>query len=79
MKVKIYSLSNGLEVFDDIKIIRIISEEYNLLILKDYMPIIGQIKGIFEIESESVHKKIEVNEAYYINHENIFELLIKED
>lgn len=79
MKVKIYSLNNGLEVYDNIKIIRIISEDYNLLILKDYMPIIGQINGSFEIENENIHKKINVNEAYYVNHENIFEILIKEN
>lgn len=78
MKVKIYSLTNGLEIYDDIKIIRIISEDYNLLILKDYMPIIGQINGSFEIEGESIHKKINVDEAYYVNHENVFELLVKE-
>lgn len=79
MQVKIYSLNNGLEIFDDIKIIRIVSEDYNLLILKDYMPIIGEIKGTFEIESETIHKKLKLSNAYYINHENVFELLIKED
>ena len=34
-----------------IDLIRIVSSTYNLLILKDYMPVLGEIKGNVEIVS----------------------------
>ena len=36
MLVKIYSLLNGLSVLENVKVIRIKSKDYNLLIMKDY-------------------------------------------
>ena len=43
IKVRIFDIENGLREYKDIKIIRIISKDYNLLIMKDYLPIIGEI------------------------------------
>ena len=36
--------------YNDVKFIRIVSDKYNLIILKDYLPIIGEIIGNIEIE-----------------------------
>ena len=44
IKVKVFDIRNGMRVYDNIKIIRIISKDYNLLIMKDYLPIIGEIE-----------------------------------
>ena len=79
MIVKIYSLSRGVENFTEVKAIRIKSKKYNLLIMKDYLPIIGEIDGSFEIEMENETKLIDPIKAYYVNQNNIFELIIKED
>ena len=35
--VKIFTISNGLEQIEQVKIIRIKSKDYNLLIMKDYL------------------------------------------
>ena len=51
MIVKILSLENGLRQYDDIDFIRITSEDYNLLIMKDYLPVIGEIKGSIELQN----------------------------
>ena len=37
IKVRIFNIENGLREYKDIKIIRIISKDYNLLIMKDYI------------------------------------------
>ena len=42
IKVKIFDMAHGLREYENIKIIRIISKDYNLLIMKDYLPIIGE-------------------------------------
>ena len=37
IKVRIFDMKQGLTEYENIKTIRIISKDYNLLIMKDYM------------------------------------------
>lgn len=68
MEVKIFSLKNGYEYFDKVKAIRIKSKEYNLLIMKDYMPLIGKIEGQLDIEREENSIHFDYIEAFlYVN------------
>lgn len=77
MIVKIFTLQNGLEEYNDVNAIRIKSEDYNLLILKDYVPIMGKIEGDFEIELKE--NKVSFNNivAYYVNENNVFNIIIE--
>ena len=77
MVVKIFTLKNGLEVIEKVDAVRIISEDYNLLILKDYVAIIGKIEGNVEIESEGENRKLDKITAYYVSHNNVFNLMIE--
>ena len=79
MQIKIFTLKNGLEVYDAVAAIRIVSKDYNLLILKDYVPIIGKIEGSIEVEYENNEnkKKLENIVAYYVCHNNVFNLMIE--
>lgn len=77
--VKIITISKGLEYIENVKAIRIKSDDYNLLIMKDYMPIIGEVNGMIEIETIEKTKVLENIIAYYIHSNNEFELIIKEN
>ncbi len=79
IKVKIFSLSNGLEQLDEIKIIRIKSRDYNLLIMPDYMPVLGEIQGDIDFENKDVHKNLEKITGYYMLTDNEFSLILRED
>ena len=48
-KVKVFDMKNGLVEYENVKSVRIVSKDYNLLIMKDYMPIIGEINGNVDI------------------------------
>ena len=48
-KVKVFDMKNGLVEYENVKSVRIVSKDYNLLIMKDYMPIIGEINGHVDI------------------------------
>lgn len=78
IKVRIFDLEHGLTEYEDIKFIRIISKEYNLLIMKDYMPIIGEIDGSISIKNEDIDLKYETIKAFYMQSDNVFNLMIKE-
>jgi len=76
---KILSLKNGLIEYNDVQFIRIDSNKYNLIIMKDYLPIIGEINGNIEIVRINTTEKLEKIIGYYIHKHNEFKLFIKED
>ena len=78
IKVKGFDIKNGLRVYENIKIIRIISKDYNLLIMKDYLPIIGEIDGSVDIKNENIDLSFKDIRAFYMNSDNVFNLMIKE-
>ena len=78
IKVRIFDIENGLREYKDIKIIRIISKDYNLLIMKDYLPIIGEIEGNVDIKNDEVNLSLKDIKAFYMNSNNEFNLMIKE-
>lgn len=38
IKVRVFDMEDGLLEYENIKSVRIVSKDYNLLIMKDYMP-----------------------------------------
>lgn len=79
IKVKVLNLNKGLIEYDDIQFIRILSQKYNLIILKDYLPVIGEIKGNIEMERMEETIKLENIVGYYIHKQNQFNLFLKEE
>lgn len=78
IKVKVFSISNGLEVIENVKLVRIKSKDYNLLIMPDYMPILGEIQGNIDIENKDDTKTFENINGYYVNSNNEFSLILRE-
>lgn len=78
IKVKIFSLSKGLEEIENVTVIRVKSSDYNLLIMPDYMPLLGEIKGNIDFENATLSKSFTDIDGYYINANNEFSLIIRE-
>ena len=78
IKVRIFDLKKGLVEYENIKIIRIISKNYNLLIMQDYLPILGEIEGSVDIKNEDIELNYKNIKAFYMNSSNVFNLMIKE-
>lgn len=76
--VRILSMKEGLVEYKDVEFIKILSEDYTLMIMKDYLPVIGEIKGKIEIKSLKNSVKLDNITAYYIHKHNQFNLFIKE-
>ena len=79
IRVRIFTLSSGLEVLEGVKIIRIKSKNYNLLIMPDYMPILGDVQGNIDFENTDETRSLTNINAYYVNSNNKFSLIIRED
>ena len=76
MTARILGFHEGLKVLEHVDLIRIVSSTYNLLILKDYMPVLGEIKGNVEIVSGDRTETYENVTGYIMHSHNEFELLI---
>ena len=78
IKVRIFSLDRGLIEYEHIKIIRIISKNYNLLVMQDYLPMLGEREGSVDIKNEDIELNYKNIKAFYMNSNNVFNLMIKE-
>ncbi|MCI8444622.1 MAG: hypothetical protein HFJ37_05700 [Clostridia bacterium] len=65
--------------YEKVEAIRIKSKEYQLTIMKDHLPILGEIEGNIQIEFLEQTIKLENIVAYYMHKHNQFKLFIKEE
>ena len=75
----VLGIDEGFQKFEQVDMIRIKSEKYTLLIMDDYMPVIGHIDGMVEIVSGEDTRSFQPIHGFYTHRKNTFELLIKED
>ncbi len=79
MEVRVSSFAKGLQVYRNIHMIRVKSIKYNLLIMEDYMPIIGEIQGSVSFVGEEQKIDLEDIQGFFCHKHNVFSLLVKED
>ena len=75
--VNVFELETGLTTYKDCEYIRIIDEKYNLLVMLDYTPIIGEVNGKFDIMYNGQEIHYEGVKASFMNSNNVFNLMIQ--
>lgn len=78
MKAKVVSLLNGLQEFENLEMIRIKSNRHTLLIMKNFMPVIGELDGSVEFVFAKDVIKMDNLKGYYMHKKNAFSLLVEE-
>lgn len=78
IRMKIFGLEAGIVTYEDVKFIRIRSRDYNLLIMEDYVPIIGEVDGRIDVETTTESFNLEQLKGYFMHTNNEFNLIIKE-
>ena len=79
INAKIFSILRGYKAYENCDAIKIRSNGYNLLIMEDYLPVIGQIDGDITFVQGENQETIDKITGYYRHAHNEFELLIKSD
>lgn len=79
MEVHVFSFENGLQVYHNIDLIRVKSTKYNLLIMKGYMPVIGEIHGNVSFTGEEHDIALDNIQGFFCHKHNVFSLLVKEN
>ena len=75
---KIFSMKDGYKEYRNVRAVKIISNKYNILIMEDYLPVIGEIRGDVSIVFDDSVIEIKKIVGFYKHSHNEFELLIKE-
>ena len=79
INIKVLSMKKGLVEYNDVQFIRIISKNYSLIIMKDYLPLIGEVQGKIEIEGLKETIKLQNIIGYYIHKHNQFNLFLRDE
>ena len=75
---RIYSIKTGMRKIEHVQLIRVKSEKYNLLIMEDYMPVLGEIEGSLTIQADEETVTLEDIYGFYVMQDNLFRLMLKE-
>lgn len=77
MEAEICSVENGLETYQEVSFIRIKSRRYTLLIMKEYMPVIGEIEGDVTISCSAGEIEKKGVCGFFKHQHNHFSLMLK--
>ena len=75
---RVYSIVSGVKEMQRVRLIRIKSRTYNLLIMEDYMPVLGEIDGDVTIQTEDETYTLQGIYGFYMHQDNQFRLMLKE-
>ena len=77
ISVEVVDRKTGVQYFDNVRLVRLKSCDHNLLIMEDYMPVIGEVTGFVELVFDE--KTVEFNpiHGFYMHKQNKFSLLIE--
>lgn len=77
IRVQICGVENGLEEYENISFIRIKSKRYTLLIMREFMPVIGEIEGDITISGQGREIVKKGVRGYFMHRHNHFSLMLQ--
>lgn len=77
--VRICGREKGLEEFEKVRFVRLISKGYNLLIMADYLPVIGELNGSVSFLTEDEEYERKHLKGYFMHKNNEFSLMLEEE
>ena len=77
IQARVSDFAHGLRVYDSVKLIRITSKDYTLLIMEDYFPCLGSVSGHVELVGQDDLYDLGEVKGFYLHRNNEFSLLIE--
>lgn len=78
ISAKVVDRENGLTEYDNIRMVRVVSDTHTLLIMEDFMPVMGEVTKTIELVFENETKLFESIHGFYMHKKNQFYLLIED-
>ena len=77
--VRICSREGGLEEFENVKFVRLVSRRYNLLIMADYLPVIGELEGSVSFLAGNEEYERTRLKGFFMHKNNEFSLMLEQE
>jgi hypothetical protein len=77
ISAEIVDSETGVAKYDNIKMIRVKSNHHNLLIMEDFIPVIGEITGFIQLVFDNKTVDYKSIHGFYMHKKNKFSLLIE--
>ncbi len=77
MQVRLLSFNKGVTIYNGVKMVRLLSRKYNLLIMADYLSTLGEIEGSVVIVTGEEEVRLENIRGYYVNKPCVMTLVIE--
>lgn len=78
ISVRIMSFAQGVIAYENVRVLRMVSERSTLLIMCDYMPVLGEFDGLLELVTEKECVRIDRIAGFYCLMDNRYTFLMKE-
>ena len=76
--VQLLDINGDVKQYDDVNFIKIVSKKYNLIIMKDYLPIIGEVQGEITIGRQEETINMKKVRGYFMHKHKKFNLFYTE-
>lgn len=77
MQLRLLSFNKGVKIYNGVKMIRLLSRKYNLLIMADYLSTLGEIEGSVIIVTGEEEIRLENIRGYYVNKPCVMTLVVE--
>lgn len=78
LTVRICGREKGMEIYEGVSFVRVRSSRYNLLIMKDYLPVLGRIEGDISFRSREDTYERENVQGFFMHKNNVFSLMLED-
>ncbi|NCB63660.1 MAG: hypothetical protein EOM52_08605 [Clostridia bacterium] len=78
IQVRVSDFIHGLRIYDGVRLVRIKSKDYTLLIMEDYFPLLGTVLGRVELLTSDGQLDLGDIKGFYLHRDNEFSLLVEE-
>lgn len=78
LTVRICGREKGMEVYEGVNFVRVRSSRYNLLIMKDYLPVLGRIEGDISFRNQESTYERENVQGFFMHKNNVFSLMLED-
>lgn len=79
IRARVIDEEHGLRLLSGIYAVRLQSRDYSLLIMEDYMPMLGEIEGTVVFLTETREVRMEHIQGFYKHQHNEFTLLVENE
>lgn len=79
ISARILGYSQGLVAFEHARLVRVVSDDHTLLIMEDFAPVLGEVRGTVTVLTDEGEYRFEAKRGYYLHTHNEFSLVICEE